>query len=99
MPKKEILIKMVMSEVLSRVLLHPHMLCQLLFKRVCYVALITIKMQILHSQSKNRNIRNHEFIPQFLSIFSILSRCSRLLQKCHQSQQLLWLTSPSSLVF
>ena len=89
-----------------RVFLHSHMLCQPLFRRVCSVALITIKLMILHSQSENRNLRNHDCIPKFLSIFSILSRfsflywlsCSfidfidsLLLQKCHQYPQLLWL--------
>ena len=67
-----------MSEVLTRILLHPHMLCQPLFRRVCSFALITIKLQILHSQSENRNVRNPDCIPQFLSIFSILSRLSFL---------------------
>ena len=66
-------IEMVMSEVLTMILLHPHMLCQPISRRVCSVALITIKLQILHSQSENRNIINHDCIPQFLSIFSILS--------------------------
>ena len=67
-----------MSEVPTTILLHPHMLCQPLFKRVCSVALVTIKLQILQSQSENRNIRSHDCIPQFLSISSILSRLSFL---------------------
>ena len=71
-------IKMVMSEVLTRILLHPHMLCQPLFRRVCSVTLITIKLQILHGKSENRSLRNHDCIPQFLSIFSVLSRFSFL---------------------
>ena len=72
------IIKMVMSEVLNMILLHPHVLCQTPFRRVCFVALITIKLKILHSQSKNRSIRKHDCISQFLSIFSILSRFSFL---------------------
>ena len=36
------IMKVVMSEVLTRIFLHPHMLCQPLFRRVCFVALITI---------------------------------------------------------
>ena len=67
-----------MSEVLTKILLHPHMLCLPLFKKICFVALITIKLQILHGQSENRNVRNLDCIPQFLSIFSILSRFSFL---------------------
>ena len=64
------IIKMVMSEVLTMILLHPHMLRQPLFRRVCFVALITIKLQILHSQSKNRNLMIvfHNF-----SVFSAFS--------------------------
>ena len=69
-------IKMVISEVLTMILPCPHMLCQPLFRRVCPVALTTIKLQILHSQSQNRNFRNYDGIPQFLRISSILSRFS-----------------------
>ena len=42
--KPTAIIKMVMSKVITRILLHPHMLCQPLFRRVCSVALITIKL-------------------------------------------------------
>ena len=73
------IVKMVMYEVLTRILLHLHMLCQRLFRFCfCFVALITIKLQILHRQSENRNFRDHDCILQFLSIFSILSRFSFL---------------------
>ena len=72
------LIQMVMSKVCTRILFNHHMLCPLFLRRVCFVALITIKLQILHSQSENRNFRNTDCIPQFLSIFSILSRLSFL---------------------
>ena len=71
-------IKMVMPELFNRMLLHPHILCQPLIRRVCFVALVTIKLQILHSHSKNRNIRKHDFILHFFSIFCILSRFSLL---------------------
>ena len=67
-----------MSEVPNRILLCPHMLCQPLFRRFCFVALITIKLQILCSLSEYRNPRNLDCIPQFFSIFSILSRFSFL---------------------
>ena len=72
------IIQMVMSEVLTRILFNPHMLCQPLFRKVCFVSLIIIEVQILHSQSENRNVRNHDCFPQFLSILSILSRLSFL---------------------
>ena len=58
-------------------LLQPHMLLQPLFRRVCSVALIIIKLQTLHSQSENLNF--HDCILKFLSIFSIFSRFSFLL--------------------
>ena len=74
------IIKMVMSKVLTRKLLHPHMLCQPLFRIVCFVALFTIRLQIIHSQSENINIRNYDCIPQFFSIFIILSRFSSAVQ-------------------
>ena len=41
------------------------MLCQPIFRRVCSVALITIKPQILHSQSENRNLRNNDSLAPF----------------------------------
>ena len=66
------IIKIVMSEVLTRILLHPHMLCQPLLRRVCSVALITNKLQLLHSQSENRNIRTIIVLPNF-SVFSAFS--------------------------
>ena len=47
---------MIMPEVLTRILLHPHMLCKPLFRRVCSVALISIKLQILHSKSEKKEI-------------------------------------------
>ena len=65
------MINMEMSKVLTRIFLHPYMLFQPLFRRVCSVALITIKLWILHSE--NRNLRNQDCISQFLSIFCILS--------------------------
>ena len=67
------------GNLLTRILLHPHMLCQPLFRKYSFVALITIKLQILHRQSENRNFRNHDCIPQYFSIFIILSRFSFLL--------------------
>ena len=72
------IIQMVMSKVVTRILFNHYILYQPLFRRVCFVSLITIKMQILHSQSENFNFRNTDCITQFLSIFSILSRFSFL---------------------
>ena len=69
------IIKMAMSDVPTRVLFHPHMLFQPLFIRVCSVALITTKLWFCTAKVKNRN---HDCIPKFLSIFSILSRLSFL---------------------
>ena len=66
------IIKMVMSEVLTRILLLLHMLCQPLFRGVISVALITIKLKILHSQSENRNLRKNYCFPNF-SVFLAFS--------------------------
>ena len=62
------IIKMVMFEVLTAV--------STPFIFFVVVALITIKLQILHRQSENRNVRNGDCIPQFFSVFSIYSRFS-----------------------
>ena len=63
------IIKMIISEVLTRILLHPPVLCQPLLRRVCSLALITFKLQIIHSQSENRNSKTMIVLPNF-SVFS-----------------------------
>ena len=63
------MIKMVMSEVLTRILLHQHMLLQPLFIRVGSVALITIKLQILHKVKIEISMI---VFPKF-SVFSVFS--------------------------
>ena len=50
------------SVVCGWILFNPHMLCQPLFRTVCFLALITINLQILHSQSENWNFGNHDCI-------------------------------------
>ena len=70
--KPDCIIKMVMSEVLTRKLLHPHMLCQSLFRRVCSVALIQIKLHILQIKVKIEISETIIVFPTF-SVFSAFS--------------------------
>ena len=66
---------MVMSKLVSRRLLHLHILFQPLVRRVCFVALVTIKpikLQILHSHSKIEISENMIILSTF-SEFSAFS--------------------------
>ena len=55
-------VPLALSVVCGWILFNPNMLCQPLFITVCFVALITIKLQILYNQRENRNLRNHDCI-------------------------------------